>query len=805
MGKTRAEIQKAYRERKKENDTEFLTKEKERQKKYRKHVAEMTPQEKAKKRSLNKIHCKAYRLKKKVGKNNDTNTNIASNNEPIPGTSRQKIVVKLDYHPRISKKAKRSKALKVANKKIKALENELIDLTRMKKKIQKRYERLHKKANTALNKTSTNIYESVVQTPRSKTREELRSAGVSPRLLPKRVIRKLEMSNIIAEEIKETVRKNKRTRRSVIANVIAGGVIKRYRCMRNLKRMTGMKLENLSDDKTVSVMKYRKKKKDMDELKERVVEFFERDDVSRIMPGKQDVTKVGDEKKQTRVLNDYLRSLHEKYMTENPNEKCSLATFCKLRPRHVKLTSLISRNTFLCQIHQNMALKLKCLKSYNANICANPERAGNSCTQDDMKVILEGMNVDVNADIEYDVWKRVECPDGKKRMKIVKIALKKDAFIELMVKEYTEFLGHIARVKTQYKELAAIKQNLPSDEVLVQMDFAENFTCQSLDEVQSAYWNSTCVTLHPTVVYYKDGDGSLMHRNHIFISDLLQHNANAVVAIIQKLAPIIKSDILNPEKIHYFTDSPTSQYRNRYIFDILCRHQHLFGMKAAWNYFESGHGKGPCDGLGGSAKRQASESVRQGKVHIQDAYDFYKWATTTNGHSSIQYHFYGQDDYNKAEQLLQERKVVAVPGTMKVHAAVPVSDTTIATNTVSCYCSVCLSGRLCDKGWKIHDLIGTVPEIGPGYAVDSFVIARYQGDIYVGKIIEEEDDQEVHISFMEKTTTKTGVAYKWPHPVDELWVPLCDVVMSIAPPEPVGRSMRTFKLRDNMPEVIDGV
>ena len=66
MGKTRAEIQKAYRERKKENDTEFLTKEKERQKKYRKHVAEMTPQEKAKKRSLNKIHCKAYRLKKNV-------------------------------------------------------------------------------------------------------------------------------------------------------------------------------------------------------------------------------------------------------------------------------------------------------------------------------------------------------------------------------------------------------------------------------------------------------------------------------------------------------------------------------------------------------------------------------------------------------------------------------------------------------------------------------------------------------------------------------------------------------------------
>lgn len=33
-------------------------------------------------------------------------------------------------------------------------------------------------------------------------------------------------------------------------------------------------------------------------------------------------------------------------------------------------------------------------------------------------------------------------------------------------------------------------------------------------------------------------------------------------------------------------------------------------MRARWNYFEVGHGKGPSDGLGGTTKRMADKAVR---------------------------------------------------------------------------------------------------------------------------------------------------------------------------------------------------
>lgn len=72
------------------------------------------------------------------------------------------------------------------------------------------------------------------------------------------------------------------------------------------------------------------------------------------------------------------------------------------------------------------------------------------------------------------------------------------------------------------------------------MDFAENFTCSNADEVQSAYWNSTGVTLHPVVAYYKEEE-ELKHKNLIFVSDVTNHNSTVVVTILKKTSPLHES------------------------------------------------------------------------------------------------------------------------------------------------------------------------------------------------------------------------------------------------------------------------
>jgi hypothetical protein len=100
---------------------------------------------------------------------------------------------------------------------------------------------------------------------------------------------------------------------------------------------------------------------------------------------------------------------------------------------------------------------------------------------------------------------------------------------------------------------------------------------------------------------------------------------------------LLKEEFPELEYVHYLTDSPSSQYRNKTIFQILCEHETDFGIKARWNYLETGHGKGPCDGLGASVKRMADMDVKQQKCLIQDATDFYEWAQGKREGSKVKY------------------------------------------------------------------------------------------------------------------------------------------------------------------------
>lgn len=243
---------------------------------------------------------------------------------------------------------------------------------------------------------------------------------------------------------------------------------------------------------------------------------------------------------------------------------------------------------------------------------------------------------------------------------------------------------------------------MPAGHIIVQMDFVENFTCQSLDEIQSAYWNATSITLNPVVAYHRDENRDLEHRNFVFVPNVNHHNVTAVLAILRKLTVAVKETFTDATMIHYWTDSPSSQYRNRYIFNLLLHHENLFGIEARWNFFESGYGKGSCDGIGGTCKHMASEAVRQGKATIQDGIDFFKWASQNE--KSIRYIFYDQHKYDSAGVFLSTIPTKTVIGTMKLHAVCPVGADSLLTRGVSCYCDGCLTGNQFCNDWDRHTL-----------------------------------------------------------------------------------------------------
>lgn len=324
---------------------------------------------------------------------------------------------------------------------------------------------------------------------------------------------------------KDTSTSDKKTK-AIISGVLSGKIVKRYRLLSMIKKNTGLSKRSLYIGSRFTT----KQRLPLirNQLKESVIKFLEREDNSRMMPGKADFKKHGGEKVQKKYLNDYLGNLHEKYRAENPETKIGKALFCSLRPSYILPASFASRKTCLCQRHQNMALKLRGLKAQGIDIPTSPDVFVEKVTV--ANNTLDALLQSCGPAVKYKEWKRVQEEDGKKRMKLLTVEDPKHKFCQEFKKQVKEFKSHTERVRKQYEQVRLLKHNLPADHAVVQMDFAENYLCQSNKEPQSAYWNGAMVTLHPAVTYYKNENGELIHKSTVFISDELAHNASTVYA-----------------------------------------------------------------------------------------------------------------------------------------------------------------------------------------------------------------------------------------------------------------------------------
>ena len=96
------------------------------------------------------------------------------------------------------------------------------------------------------------------------------------------------------------------------------------------------------------------------------------------------------------------------------------------------------------------------------------------------------------------------------------------------------------------------------------------------------------------------------------------------------------------------------------MFWTILEHEGLFNVRATWNYLESGHGKGPCDGVGGSVKRSADLAIKKGLI-IKTASDFYNWGITQE-HSVVTYRLVSEEEVTQAREHLETMGKIPIPG-----------------------------------------------------------------------------------------------------------------------------------------------
>ena len=327
-----------------------------------------------------------------------------------------------------------------------------------------------------------------------------------------------------------------------------------------------------------------------EEVKSDVIKFYECDDNSRMCPGQKDyvsvVNKEGDKiKMQKRMVLSNLKELHAAWKTKNTSEnKISFSTFAGLRPRHCILAGAAGTHSVcVCKIHQNpklmcqtvglnykdlMALTVCSVNSEACMLRQCKECPGGDPLRDFLQNFLEG-----DDDITYNQWVSTD------RTTLNTFTQPKCVFIEKLIESVISLSRHSFIAKAQSEYMQYLKDNLKVEQVIIQMDFSENYSYVLQDEIQSYHWENLQCTLHPIVSYMKI-NGELVSNCACILSDHKSHSTAAVHCFLDVYIPYLQTVCPSVEIVYYFTDGSAAQYKNKFNFLNLCLHKNDFGIDA---------------------------------------------------------------------------------------------------------------------------------------------------------------------------------------------------------------------------------
>jgi hypothetical protein len=98
------------------------------------------------------------------------------------------------------------------------------------------------------------------------------------------------------------------------------------------------------------------------------------------------------------------------------------------------------------------------------------------------------------------------------------------------------------------------------------------------------------------------------------VSYSLQHDPISVWAHLNPILKKIREEHPDVDTLQFFSDGPTSQYKQKLNFYLFSTEQFEHGFKKGyWNFHTAGHGKGIPDGIGASLKRSADIRVKHGE------------------------------------------------------------------------------------------------------------------------------------------------------------------------------------------------
>jgi len=381
---------------------------------------------------------------------------------------------------------------------------------------------------------------------------------------------------------------------------------------------------------------------------EHVKMFYARDDISRQAPGKRDTKSVKNpntgerEMIQKRHMIMTIKEAFSLYTNEFQDKNVKLSKFYDLRPQHVLLSSEMPHNVCVCRYHANFDFLVeavhKIIPSFPATckillekVCCSFDSdncRSNSCfkCEKDLNYAFMPLKYSFLSNEIVIKWKK--WTDVEKRVEIQE----KEGTLADAVKEMEDQLSYFKThcyVKSIQEKYFDTQKQLVSEKrtAVIQIDFAENYSLTSQNEIQSAHWTHKQVTIFTCVMWIPEKIISLA-----IISDYLSHDKYAVYIFLKKIFQKLKEELLSYsyyglQKILIFSDGCAAQFKNKFTLSNLCYMESDFDLPPVeWNFFATSHGKGAVDAIGGNVKRTVWREVKSKNLNILNAAQFLECA-----------------------------------------------------------------------------------------------------------------------------------------------------------------------------------
>lgn len=258
-----------------------------------------------------------------------------------------------------------------------------------------------------------------------------------------------------------------------------------------------------------------------------------------------------------------------------------------------------------CNTELNVAcLERRCAHCSDKNVNFNIVNGGDTIVYE--RWVTKNVNVIIKGQ-EKQVKKTI-----KEKVKTSQLLLTNILKLNLPI-----YMQHLANHYNQLRAINFIKQNLTSSDGLLHIDFSENYGCKYGTEIKSAHFGGSKgqLSLHTCVYYSQQSQSSIKTTCICTVSQDLRHDPVLICAHLKPVLEQIK--LLTPDlkDLHILSDGPTTQYRNKTMFQMIVNY--LGTVSGAetitWHFSERGHGKGAPDGVGGCLKRTCDKAVANGR------------------------------------------------------------------------------------------------------------------------------------------------------------------------------------------------